>query len=216
MFNLKTDIEKALRKYPSLMLKVFDGFPFVQGVFTAYDKTSKTEIEDYDVLIWFAKKYPYAFPLVTETGGKIPKNLSRHVKGDGTFCFANWQDELSICKNGITFIWFLDEILNTHLCREYVKEKTTKYPTGERSHGIEGIWEGFYDVLGTTHKPKVLEELELILNHYQIGRNTTCYCNSGKKYKACHEKIECEITRIGKSNATGIFELLKIDFKEHI
>jgi uncharacterized protein YecA (UPF0149 family) len=213
MANLKKDIEKALKKYTSLTLNVSDEIPFIQGVFTAYDKTSNTEIEDYNVLIRFTEKYPYAFPVVIETSKKIPKDLSRHVKGDGTLCFANWQDELSACKNGITFIWFLDEILNTHLCREFVKEKTGNYPTGERSHGIEGIWEGYYDVLSITDKSKVLEELDLILNHNQIGRNHPCYCNKGKKYKACHEKIESEVTKIGKTNAKEILEILKTDFK---
>jgi len=215
MANLKNDIEKALRKYSSLKLKVSEGTSFVMGVFTAYDKTSKTEIEDYNILIWFTKKYPYEFPIVIETSEKIPKVLSRHVKVNGTLCFGNWQDELSTCKNGITFTWFLDEILNTHLCREFVKEKTTKYPTGERSHGMEGIWEGYYDVLSIMDKSKVLEELELILNHNQIGRNDLCYCNKGKKYKACHEKIESEVTKIGKTNAQEIVELLKADFKNN-
>jgi hypothetical protein len=216
MFNLKTDIEKALKKYPSLTLKVSDGIPFVQGLFTAYDQASKTEIENYDVLIWFTEKYPYDFPVVIETSGKIPKDLSRHVKGDGTLCFANLQDELSACTNGITFTWFLEEILNTHLCREYVKEKTTNYPTGERSHGMEGIWEGYYEILSTTKKSKIIEELELILNHNQTNRNDPCYCNSEKKYKYCHQKIESEVTKIGKTNATYIFKLLKLDLKKQI
>lgn len=216
MFNLKTDIEKALKCYPFLTLKVTDGIPFIQGAFIAYDKTSKTEIEDYDVLIWFTKKYPYNFPIVIETSGKIPNDLSRHVKGNGTLCFANLQDELSACRNGISFTWFLDEILNTHLCREYVKEKTKNYPTGERSHGIEGVWEGYYDILCTTDKTKVLEELDLILNHKRTNRNDLCYCNNGKKYKYCHSKIEFEVTKIGKTNATGIFKLLELDFKDQI
>lgn len=213
MFSLETDIGKALRKYPSLQLKVSDGIPFVKGVFTAHNKTSKIEIESYEVLIGFPKKYPYAFPLVVETSRKIPRDLSRHVKDDGTLCFGNWQDEFSVCKNGITFTWFLGEILNTHLCREYVKEKTTEYPTGERSHGMEGIWEGYYDILQTTDKSIVLKELDLILNHKPIGRNAPCYCNKEKKYKACHEKIETQITVIGRSKATGIFELLKEDYE---
>ncbi len=124
------------------------------------------------------------------------------------------QDEIGVCKNGITFTYFLDEILNTHLCREYVREKTKKYPTGERSHDMEGIWEGYYDILQTTDKKEVLDELDLILNHKTLGRNTPCFCNGGKKYKACHEKIVSEILKIGRNKVIGIMGVLKIDYEK--
>lgn len=214
MFDLQTDIEKGIKKYPSLQFEMQEGVPIVKGTFIAHDKKSKTEIESYDIFIGFPKKYPFVFPWVIESSKKIPRELDRHVNSDGTLCIGNWQDEFSVCKNGITFTYFLDEILNTHLCREYVKEKTNKYPTGERSHGIEGIWEGYYEVLRTTDKGKVLSELDLILNHKSIGRNTLCYCNSGKKYKACHEKIEPDILKIGKSRVIGIMEVLKYDYEK--
>lgn len=214
MFDLRTDIERGIKKYPSLQFEVQEGFPIVKGTFIAQDKKSKTEIESYDVLIGFPKKYPYAFPLVIETSNKIPRELDRHVKANNTLCFGNWQDEIGVCKNGITFTYFLDEILNTHLCREYVKEKTKEYPTGERSHDIEGIWEGYYDILKTTDKKEVLNELDLILNHRPLGRNAPCYCNGGKKYKACHEKIEPEILKIGRNTVIGIMGVLKNNYEK--
>ncbi|MCC7515213.1 MAG: SEC-C domain-containing protein [Bacteroidia bacterium] len=214
MFDLQNDIEKGIRKYPSLQFEMQKGLPIVKGTFIAHDKKSKTEIESYEVLIGFPQKYPYVFPLVIETSKKIPRELDRHVKSDGTLCLGNWQDELSVCKNGITFTYFLDEVLNTHLCREYVKEKTNKYPTGERSHGMEGIWEGYYEILQTTDKEKVLTELGLILNHKSIGRNAPCYCNSGKKYKACHEKVEPDILKVGRNIVIGIMGALKSDYEK--
>lgn len=214
MNSLNDDIIKALKKYPLLKLEISEGITFVKGIFSARNNAKKIEIESYEVLITFPNNYPYAFPVVTETSMKIPRNLDRHVKSDGTLCLSNWQDELKACKNGITFTSFLDEILNTHLCREFVKEKTTIYPTGERSHDMEGIWEGYYDILHTTDKITILKELDLILNHSRIGRNTPCYCDNGKKYKVCHEKIELEITGIGKTKARKIVDELKKDYEK--
>jgi hypothetical protein len=214
MFKLRKDIEQGLKKYPSLYFDTYKEAITVEGTFTAYDKVSGIEIENYEIKIVFPQSYPYRFPIVEETSRKIPRDISRHVKGDGTLCLANPQDELNVCSRGITFTWFLDEILNTHLCREYAREKTKKYPTGERSHGNEGIWEGYYDILHTTDKETVLKEVDMILNHGPIGRNDPCYCDSGKKYKACHDKIEPQILGTGKNFATDLLELLKKDFEE--
>lgn len=214
MSKFKRDIEAGLKKYPSLYLDASREVITVKGTYSAHDKVSSIDIENYDVKIIFPKSYPYRFPIVEETSRKIPRDINRHVKLDGTLCLANPQDELNVCSSGITFTFFLDEILNTHLCREYVKEKTGEYPTGERGHGNDGIWEGYYDIFNTTSKEKVLKELDMILNHESIGRNNPCYCNSGKKYKACHDKIEPLVIGAGKHFAIDLLELLKKDFKE--
>lgn len=214
MFNLKKDIELGIRKYPQLQYLVIDGFSRVKGVFTAHDKKGKIDIEDYEVMIGFPKAYPYSLPWVIETSNKIPKNASRHVFSNGNLCFGNLLDVERVCIKGITFKWFLEEILNTHLCREFVREKTGVYPTGERSHGNEGTWEGYYEIFNTTNKAFILEEIELVLNNKPVGRNAACYCDSGKKYKACHEKVEHLILDIGRKRVSELYEILKQDYKQ--
>lgn len=214
MFDLKKDIEKALQKYPGLQLDGLADKIIIEGNFTAFEKSSRTAIENYSVKILFPKDYPFRFPFVVETSERIPRELSRHVKPDATLCFGNPQDELALCRNGISLTWFLEEVLNPHLCREYAREKLGHYPTGERSHGNEGIWEGYYELFGTSDKEVVLRELEMILYHSFLGRNSACYCNSGKKHKACHEKLEPEVLKVGRRNAVALFELLKKDYNE--
>lgn len=216
MSKLKKDIEQGLKYYPSLYFDTTKETITVIGTFTAHDKVSGIDIEDYEVKIVFPQGYPHRFPIVEETTRKIPRDINRHVKPDGTLCLANPQDELNVCSSGITFGFFLDKILNTHLCREYVKEKTGEYPTGERGHGNNGIWEGYYDIFNTTDKERVLIELEMILYHGPIERNNPCYCNSGRKYKVCHDKIERQVIGAGKHFAIDLFEILMKDFKEKV
>jgi hypothetical protein len=213
MFDLNKDIEKALKTYTDLRLdpKAIT----VSGKFIAFDRSSKTEIDQYEVLIRFPENYPFRFPVVFESSGKIPRDVSRHINNRGNICFSNPQDELSLCRNGITFKWFLDEILNPHLCREYAREHLGYYPTGERSHGTEGIWEGYFDLFKTTDKKAILEELKMILSIRKPGRNSPCYCNSGKKYKVCHEKLEPEVMKVGRQNALKLYEVLKNDYEQH-
>lgn len=214
MFNLKKDIEIALKRYPLLRLDGAEKFTTVVGSFTAFDRNSNIEIETYEIKVQFPERYPYRFPIVEELSRKIPRSIDRHIKTDGTICFANPQDEFGLCSHGITFIWFLNEIINTHLCREFVKEKTGNYPTGERSHGNDGIWEGYFDLFNTTEKVVVLKELDLMFTHLAIKRNDSCYCESGKKYKACHSKITSEVIKPGIDIVKELFELLKKDYKE--
>lgn len=216
MFNLRKDVEKALKKYPTLYSVEEEGVFILKGSFIATESKSKVDVEIYEIVIRFSENYPFRFPIVIETSGKIPKEIDRHVKPDGSLCFSNPQDELSLSKHGLDLVWFLNEILNAHLCREFVREKTGKYPTGERSHGNEGIWEGYYDVFNTINKEKILEQLNLILYHRPIGRNAACYCNNGKKYKTCHEKLESQIINIGREVAIKIFEFLKKDYERII
>jgi hypothetical protein len=176
----------------------------LKGSFTAYDKTTGTEIETYEVFMLFPENYPYSLPTVWETGGKI----SRHLMDDGSLCFGNPQDVAAVCKGSITLDWFLEEILNPHLCREYVREKNGEYPTGERSHGLEGIWEGYYDIFDTTDKAEVLRQVGMTLSHVKVGRNGPCYCGSGKKYKHCHYAKELAVLRPGMHKAQEIYRRL--------
>lgn len=215
MVALKTDIENALRRYPMLYMRLINNEYFLQGNFIACDSKSKIEIDRFEILLGFTKKYPFRFPVVWEISNKIPKILDRHVKNDETLCFSNLQDELRFCKNGITLIDFLQKVLNPHVCREYYREKEGVYPTGERVHGLEGgIWQEYYEIFNTEDKAKILGEIEMILYHKSLGRNSPCYCGSEKIYKACYEKIEPKILDIGRKNIIWVFKLLKDDYKK--
>ncbi len=212
MFNFVKDIEDGLKKYPLLHWSTTSNEKLVEGTFIAHKLN--IEIERYEVRIGFPKTYPYYTPWVIETSNKIyPRNATRHIFIDDTLCFGNRQDVLRVCKNGITFKWFLDKILNPHLCREYVKDKTGEYPTGERSHGTEGTWEGYYEIFRTNNKAEILKELERLLTYPTFARNKECYCNSGKKYKRCHEKWLPLIFDIGRINVKKLYLEMKNDFE---
>ena len=166
MQSLENDIKLALIKYPSLKRI---GQREIKGIFTASQIETGIQIEDYEVLINFPSRYPFVFPEVKETSNKIPKNVMRHVfTACGNLCFGNFVDTLKICKNGISLLWFLENILNPHLCREYVKEVTGDYPTGERAHSPEGNWESYYEMLKTKDKELILNEIEFALKSTSI------------------------------------------------
>lgn len=217
-FNLKEDVESGMKEYPSLHLSNKDGKLIVQGIFTAHK--GKIEIEDYELEISFPPKYPYDLPTVIETNEKIPRTVVRHVFSDtNSLCFGNPQDVFRVCKNGITFTFFLEKILNPHLCREYVREIQKSYPTGERSHankGNEGIWEGYYEIFNTYDKSWILNELYQMLSHTLYAKNQQCYCNSGKKYKRCHLLKEPCVFDIGRPNVRKLHAILQKDYQVNL
>lgn len=214
MFDLQNDINMALASYPTLKQSSWRGKPIIAGVFPAHNKAMDIEIDTYEIRIDFTAQYPYAFPLVTETGNKIqPRNATRHIFQEGYVCLGNEFDEARVCKNGISLKWFLDEIVNPHLCREYVKETTGDYPTGERSHGEEGLWESFYDIFETTDKAEVLAGLDIILVQ-NPGRNDPCPCGTSIKYKYCHWRRSSSVLEVGIDNAQKFYNRLKKHYNE--
>ena len=211
MYNFEKDITEGVKKYPTLKLVAERQ---VRGIFSASQKETGIVIEDYEVVIDFPAKYPYALPNVREVSNKIPKTIARHVFSEcGNLCFGNFIDVAKVCLTGISFIWFLENILNPHLCREYVKEVTGNYPTGERSHSSEGHWESYYDLLGTQDKEAILAEIKFTLQSPSLQRNDQCRCGIGKKYKNCHLKIEKSILEVGNKSLQIIYEYLKLDFE---
>lgn len=209
MISIAKDIENVLNRYPTLS-RVQGKYVALEGIFTAHSEDGRIPIDDYQVRITITSNHPYSFPIVEETGNKIlPRNSTRHINIDGTLCLGNPVDEARVCRNGITLTWFLENILNPHLCREYVRDKTGNYPTGERSHGIEGIWESYYDIFDTKDKSHILQEMEMIISHQNIGRNDLCYCGGGRKYKVCHAKVESKVLDVGLARFKEFYKKLK-------
>jgi hypothetical protein len=211
MKELFKEIEYVLNKYPKFKIEYVNKSPFITGDLDIFD--NDLYIETYSLDIYITKDYPYRFPKVIETSMKIPREPDRHVNSDGTLCFGNLQDEYRVCKSGIKLMFFFDTILRGHLCREFIKEKSGKYPNGERSHGNEGLWESYYEIFKTKDKQSILKEFDFIISNIKKPeRNNPCYCNKKVKYKKCHLRLEEQLFDIGKDKAIEIMEKLRNDF----
>lgn len=161
-------------------------------------------------------RYPKWFPIVFEISNKIPKELDRHIKTDESICFGNHFDEMKECNKGLTLLKFFERIVNPHLVRECERERLGFYPNGERSHNQEGHWESMYELFNTKDKHKIMFELNSILINNKFSRNGLCFCNSGRKYKACHEKILREFQTIGHHNIKLFYNFLKTAYNNEI
>ena len=211
MKQLMQDIDLAIKFYPELQRIEYNGHIGVAGDITL----RHGEIGEYDrysVSISFPISYPRCFPKVVEESKKIPTIADRHVNSDNTLCLAVEPEERLICKNGITFKYFLDKVLVPHLSRETYRNLSRKYEDGEYSHGLEGLWEYFSNKLNVTDKKSIVEELQRILQGKWPGRNELCFCGSAVKFKKCHLKKWEGVMVLGNDYLQSRLAILKTDF----
>jgi hypothetical protein len=204
----KKDILATLEHFPFLKYLEESKFFSVQGEIALVDDDIG-EFDRYSVVIQFPKEYPNCFPKVKETSKKIPRGSNRHVNPDGSLCLAVPPEEHLITKNGINFKFFIDKVLIPHLSRETYREKSGYYPDGEYEHGIDGIWQFYFQRLGINDKKQVISELSEIRNSKWPNRNAICSCGSQKKFKQCHLGKWLDIKRLGDFYLENQIETLK-------
>lgn len=213
MSRIIKDIDHSLKFYPKLKRVQKEGLVSVSGEIPIIH-SQMGEIDKYKVVINFPNEFPNCFPKVIETSNKIPRIADRHVNRDNTLCLAVLPEELAICKNGISFKFFLDKVLIPHLARETYREQTGNYPDGEFGHGFEGVWEYYEEILSQKNRVLIISELEQIVDSNWPGRNSECPCGSGIKFKKCHQRIWSKIIRPGREYVLKILTLLKRQLNE--
>lgn len=145
-------------------------------------------IDSYSIKIVPREKYPYRFPLVFETGGRLPINIDWHIFPDGHCCIKTVPEEIMLCKKGITLQGFIKEQVLPYFFNQKHRE-LHGYFMQERSHGMRGNLEFFKEHFNTQDENLVLK---LLLEIQKVGEqksNSKCLCGSGRKFKKCHRRI---------------------------
>jgi hypothetical protein len=190
-FSLSVDVSEALIHHPGLITQESFGKIWLKG------KVMVTCDEAFQVEIHFPPDYPYCFPHVWETGGRVIRTDDNHVYPDGHLCICTPVEEKLRCVRRITFTTFINEELIPHLAGQAYFILYKSYPMGERSHGMPGIWESYYDLFQTSNKQVILDGIERLLNNRLPERNQSCFCGKPKKFKHCHLYIEEELNALG-------------------
>ena len=150
--------------------------------------------DDFQVKISISDKYPEELPVVIETEGRIPEKFHRNKDEQKSLCLGTFLDLHMKFYEDKTLLHFVNNCLIPYLLRFSYWEKTGEIPLGERSHGIEGIYETYYSVLTVSKKMTVVRFIIITLK----GSNDydKCPCGSGKRYFKCHKPIITKIRKI--------------------
>jgi hypothetical protein len=73
-------------KYPTLHADEVDGVIVVRGSFAIAHEGTK--LDWYLIELALPGDYPASPSIVREIGGRIPREMDRHVNGDGSLCLA--------------------------------------------------------------------------------------------------------------------------------
>lgn len=193
--------------YPSL--KQIEPW-LIEGDFEIHNPRTQEVLETFRIKILFPPEYPNSkLPLVQEIGNKVPRIKDRHVYPDGTFCLTTPLNEFVICRKGITFLRFLNEILRPFLATQIAISEgwLNEFPQGEYSHGEKGILESYIDFLDLSNIRLLISGLEMSLT--KIERNCRCFCQSGLKLKRCHLQQINILRNMGKKRVTSDLNALK-------
>lgn len=161
-----------------------DGCPQVSGTVVLTDEAG-AYLDSYQVTIKPGENYPYAFPLVFETGGRIPVNIDWHVFADGHCCIKSIPEEILLCKGGITLDWFISAQLKPYLFNQKYRELHGFF-LRERAHDMEGNIAFFTDLLKTKDLLLVARVLLFVSRRSEPSRTSRCFCGSNLKYRKCH------------------------------
>lgn len=171
--------------YPELHYAEDAGLPLIQGSLRLNDENGNN-YDSYSIKIRPTKEYPLRFPLVFETGGRLPVNIDWHVfESDGHCCIKTIPEEVLICKSGITLDKFIADEVAPYFSNQSFRQENGFY-LHERSHGNKGTFEFLKGAMLTDDLLQVGEFLSFIIKQKEPGRTHQCFCGKKIKYRKCH------------------------------
>ena len=157
-------------------------FPLVDGA---------RVIDRFSIEIELPRNCPDGLPIVREIGGRIPHIPDRHILPDGTACLFVPDERWRICPPGTSL---LNGPVRNFFLGQSMFELTGTWPFGTRSHGAQGIFESYSDILGTTDKAAIIRYLEVI-SKKDIKQHWMCPCGSGKQIRMCHSHLIVDLSK---------------------
>ncbi len=198
----------VLEKYKELSLKSEDGIPCIFGCLALNNDYGGVE-DIYQIEIRAVAEYPNSFPLVFETGFRIPKNVDWHIfEATGNCCLASPPEEIIICNSGLTLLSFIDNQVKNYFYSQIFRSQNG-YFLKERSHGSKGWIEFFEETFMTDNVFNIEFGLNQIIEGKKIDRVSICFCGSGKKYRKCHKKSYDILSKLSLENINYFLYALK-------
>ncbi|WP_396191826.1 SEC-C metal-binding domain-containing protein [Flavobacterium sp.] len=202
------EAKEVVEKYKELSFKIEDGVPCIFGSLILSNEYGGIE-DSYQVEIKPVDDYPNRFPLVFETGGRIPRNIDWHIfEQTGNCCIASPPEEIIICNSGLTLLSFIDNQVKNYFYSQIFRNQNG-YFLKERSHGSKGWIEFFEETFMTDNIFNIEFGLNQIIQGKKIDRVSMCFCGSGKKYRKCHKKSYDVLSKLSLENVKLFLSALR-------
>lgn len=152
--------------------------PIIDGKGTLWDS--------FDVRIDVGTDYPKTLPTITETGRKISRSGDWHINEDDSCCVGTPAEQFRKLHGRITLLNWVEEFAIPFLANYIYRRDQGRYFNGEWPHGIKGIYADYAQLYGIADLDLLLQRLRYCSDRTLMSRNSSCFCQSGKKYKRCY------------------------------
>jgi len=184
------DLGQFLADFPLMTFRPRAGKPPVlRGRFRfAARHREAGEIEDeFELEIEIPPAFPKEVPLVTETGGRIPKKADFHVnEADGTLCLGSPLRLLHLLALEPTLTGFADKCLVPYLFAQSLKlAGSASFAFGELEHGLPGMLDDYVALFGVKNIRQAVEALRLLGMKKRCANKVECPCGCRKRLGRC-------------------------------
>lgn len=192
----ESQIDGIIEYYPKLAKFKIGGNYIIKGEVELVDIMGDL-IDTYQIEIHQTSEFPFRFPFLYETGGRIPRNIDWHVfEQTGHCCIKVIPEEILICSKGIILLEFLKGQVIPYLFNQTFR-RLNGFFLNERSHGVKGCVEFYFDQLRVNNIYDMVFLLQFIQKGIEPSKVRKCFCGSGKKYSKCHRTAFRNLVRIG-------------------
>lgn len=183
--GLLTKMEETVRPaYPTLQFYPDDEVVYVRGIFPLTDEGQT--LDQFSIEIELPRYNPDEIPILREVGGRIPRTEDYHINGlSGDVCLFVPDERWRVYPWGSTLLDFLNVPVRNYFIGFCLVEMGEPWPFGQRSHGAEGIFEYYGELLGTDDRQTLVRYIEC-LSKPTLKGYWDCPCGSGKQIRKCH------------------------------
>lgn len=179
-----------LAEYPLMSFRPRAGRPpVVRGRFAFTARHRKVgEISDaFELEIEIPPSFPKGAPIVTETGGRIPKEADSHVNpADGTLCLGSPLRLLQLLSEQPTLSGFAEKCLIPYLFAQSRKlAGSSTFAFGELEHGLSGMLDDYVALFGLKNINQALDALQMLGMKKRRANKLACPCGCGKRLSRC-------------------------------
>jgi hypothetical protein len=144
-------------------------------------------VEDvFDLEIEIPDDFPGEVPVVTETGGRIPRQADYHVNNDGTFCLGSPLRLRQLLASAPTLTGFAGNSLVPYLFAQSQKlAGTGGFAFGELAHGLPGMLDDYVALFGVKKYWQAVETLRLLGLKKRRANKLLCPCGCQQRLGRC-------------------------------
>lgn len=167
---------------------------------------------NFHLRIEFQKEYPDRLPVVYEEENLIPKHY--HKNPDTSLCLGTPAELYVLFSKSPCLKTFMMDIVNPYLFRWLATSKGVSL-WEDRSHGVDGIIEGYCTLISLKNVTQVHDSLLFMLTHRDYRSNSLCPCGSRIKTKLCHrKKFEWISKRVPREILYEDLKLIKLHLRK--